>query len=135
MLLLLLLLLLLFSISLCIASAANEEFDDLCFRFGIEVDDIQVEPDNEVTFRIEVGANRCARRDRVKGSRAVPQMNMDGYPFLRGTKRAAPNGMRRSSDPSRSNGRSRCAHTISHAHTLSHTASLLRRFYSSLLYA
>lgn len=39
-------------------STADEEFDELCFKFGIEIDDIVDDPDTGVAFKIEVGANR-----------------------------------------------------------------------------
>uniref|UniRef100_A0A2P2I5K4 Phenylalanine--tRNA ligase beta subunit n=1 Tax=Hirondellea gigas TaxID=1518452 RepID=A0A2P2I5K4_9CRUS len=34
------------------------EFDELCFQFGIEVDDIVKEDDGTTSYKIEVGANR-----------------------------------------------------------------------------
>jgi len=39
-------------------SYSDEEFDELCFQFGIEVDDIVEEEDGSVSYKIEVGANR-----------------------------------------------------------------------------
>ncbi|KAB7504331.1 Phenylalanine--tRNA ligase beta subunit, partial [Armadillidium nasatum] len=39
-------------------SYTDEEFDELCFQFGIEVDDIIDEPEKGITLKIEVGANR-----------------------------------------------------------------------------
>ena len=46
---------------------ADEEFDELCFEFGIELDDVVVEkvekenkndPDEETVYKIEIPANR-----------------------------------------------------------------------------
>lgn len=41
-------------------STADEEFDELCFKFGLEIDDIVDDPETGtgVTYKIEVGANR-----------------------------------------------------------------------------
>ncbi|KAL7632225.1 UNVERIFIED_CONTAM: hypothetical protein RMT77_017441 [Armadillidium vulgare] len=39
-------------------SYTDEEFDELCFQFGIEVDDIIDDPEKGITLKIEVGANR-----------------------------------------------------------------------------
>lgn len=39
-------------------TTADEEFDELCFQFGIEVDDIIDDPEKGITLKIEVGANR-----------------------------------------------------------------------------
>ncbi|XP_045621888.2 phenylalanine--tRNA ligase beta subunit [Procambarus clarkii] len=39
-------------------SYSDEEFDELCFQYGLEVDDIVDDPDKGVTYKIEVGANR-----------------------------------------------------------------------------
>ena len=35
----------------------QKEFEDLCFEYGIELDDVVVEDGKEV-YRVEVGANR-----------------------------------------------------------------------------
>ena len=35
----------------------KEEFDDLCFKYGIELDDV-VEEEGKIVYKIEVGANR-----------------------------------------------------------------------------
>lgn len=42
------------------SSTADEEFDELCFKYGIELDDVVDDPDKEdsPTYKIEVGANR-----------------------------------------------------------------------------
>ncbi|XP_042217448.1 phenylalanine--tRNA ligase beta subunit-like [Homarus americanus] len=37
---------------------SDEEFDELCFQYGLEVDDIVDEPEKGITYKIEVGANR-----------------------------------------------------------------------------
>uniref|UniRef100_A0A0P4W7L9 Phenylalanine--tRNA ligase beta subunit n=1 Tax=Scylla olivacea TaxID=85551 RepID=A0A0P4W7L9_SCYOL len=37
---------------------SDEEFDDLCFKFGLEIDDIVDDPDKGMTYKIEIGANR-----------------------------------------------------------------------------
>ena len=46
---------------------ADEEFDELCFEFGIELDDVVVEkvekenkndPDEETIYKIDIPANR-----------------------------------------------------------------------------
>ena len=39
-------------------STADEEFDELCFKFGLEIDDVVDDPDKGVTYKIEIGANR-----------------------------------------------------------------------------
>lgn len=39
-------------------STADEEFDELCFKFGLEIDDVVDEADTGAAFKIEVGANR-----------------------------------------------------------------------------
>jgi hypothetical protein len=39
---------------------ADDEFDKLCFEFGIELDDIEVDPKDSslVTYKIDIPANR-----------------------------------------------------------------------------
>ncbi|XP_071518478.1 phenylalanine--tRNA ligase beta subunit [Panulirus ornatus] len=37
---------------------SDEEFDELCFQYGLEVDDIIDDPDKGMTYKIEVAANR-----------------------------------------------------------------------------
>ncbi|KAK7074494.1 hypothetical protein SK128_019460 [Halocaridina rubra] len=37
---------------------SDEEFDELCFQYGLEVDEIVDDPEKGVTYKIEVGANR-----------------------------------------------------------------------------
>jgi len=37
---------------------SDKEFDELCFQFGLEVDDIVDEKDGSTSYKIEVGANR-----------------------------------------------------------------------------
>ena len=39
-------------------SMSEEEFDELCFEFGLELDEVVKEDDGKVTYKIEVGANR-----------------------------------------------------------------------------
>ncbi|ROT72894.1 hypothetical protein C7M84_008703 [Penaeus vannamei] len=39
-------------------SYTDEEFDELCFQYGLEVDDIVDDPEKGMTYKIEVGANR-----------------------------------------------------------------------------
>ena len=34
------------------------EFDELCFEFGLELDEVVKEENGDVTYKIEVGANR-----------------------------------------------------------------------------
>jgi len=36
----------------------EEQFDELCFEFGLELDDVVKEDDGKVTYKIEIGANR-----------------------------------------------------------------------------
>jgi len=36
----------------------EEEFDELCFSFGLELDEVVKEEDGSLTYKIEVGANR-----------------------------------------------------------------------------
>lgn len=36
----------------------DETFDELCFEFGLELDEVVVEEDGTVTYKIEIGANR-----------------------------------------------------------------------------
>ena len=37
----------------------EEEFDALCFEFGLELDEVVTDEENgEVTYKIEIGANR-----------------------------------------------------------------------------
>jgi len=36
----------------------DEGFDELCFQFGIEIDDIVDDPEKGVTYKIDIGANR-----------------------------------------------------------------------------
>jgi len=37
---------------------SEQEFDELCFEFGLELDEVVTEDDGKVTYKIEVGANR-----------------------------------------------------------------------------
>ncbi|XP_066979481.1 phenylalanine--tRNA ligase beta subunit [Macrobrachium rosenbergii] len=37
---------------------SDEEFDELCFKYGLEVDDVVDDPEKGITYKIEVGANR-----------------------------------------------------------------------------
>jgi phenylalanyl-tRNA synthetase beta chain len=39
-------------------TSTDDEFDELCFQFGIELDEIVVEPDGSVTYKIDIPANR-----------------------------------------------------------------------------
>ena len=39
-------------------SMTEEEFDELCFEFGLELDEVVKEDDGKTTYKIEVGANR-----------------------------------------------------------------------------
>lgn len=39
-------------------SYTDAEFDELCFDFGLELDEVVHEDDGQVTYRIEIGANR-----------------------------------------------------------------------------
>lgn len=36
----------------------EEEFDELCFSFGLELDEVVTEDDGSLTYKIEIGANR-----------------------------------------------------------------------------
>ena len=36
----------------------EQEFDELCFEFGLELDEVVHEDDGKITYKIEVGANR-----------------------------------------------------------------------------
>ena len=36
----------------------EEAFDELCFEFGIELDEVVKEDDGRITYKIEIGANR-----------------------------------------------------------------------------
>ena len=36
----------------------EDEFDALCFEFGLELDEVVTEDNGEVTYKIEIGANR-----------------------------------------------------------------------------
>ena len=40
----------------------EEEFDELCFEFGVELDEVQEEEDGKVTYKIEIGANRSGEK-------------------------------------------------------------------------
>ena len=37
---------------------SEEAFDELCFEFGLELDEVVHEEDGRVTYKIEIGANR-----------------------------------------------------------------------------
>ena len=37
---------------------SETEFDELCFEFGLELDEVVKEDNGDVTYKIEVGANR-----------------------------------------------------------------------------
>ena len=37
---------------------SETEFDELCFEFGLELDEVVQEEDGRTTYKIEVGANR-----------------------------------------------------------------------------
>ena len=39
-------------------SMTEEEFDELCFEFGLELDEVVPEENGKTTYKIEVGANR-----------------------------------------------------------------------------
>ena len=39
-------------------SMTESEFDELCFEFGLELDEVVTEDDGKITYKIEVGANR-----------------------------------------------------------------------------
>ena len=39
-------------------SYTEKEFDELCFEFGIELDEVVKEEDGSETYKIEIGANR-----------------------------------------------------------------------------
>lgn len=36
----------------------EEEFDELCFEFGLELDEVVNEEDGRVTYKLDIGANR-----------------------------------------------------------------------------
>ena len=36
----------------------EEEFDELCFQFGLELDEVVQEEDGRITYKVEIGANR-----------------------------------------------------------------------------
>jgi len=36
----------------------EKAFDELCFEFGLELDEVVKEDDGRVTYKIEIGANR-----------------------------------------------------------------------------
>ncbi len=36
----------------------EDEFNDLCFDFGLELDEVVVEDDGSVTYKVDIGANR-----------------------------------------------------------------------------
>jgi phenylalanyl-tRNA synthetase beta chain len=36
----------------------EEAFDELCFDFGLELDEVVKEDDGRVTYKIDIGANR-----------------------------------------------------------------------------
>ena len=36
----------------------EEEFGDLCFDFGLELDEVVEEDGGEITYKVEIGANR-----------------------------------------------------------------------------
>lgn len=48
------------SLLLSLFSTADKEFDELCFKYGIELDEVVEDPEKEdsPTYKIEVGANR-----------------------------------------------------------------------------
>lgn len=37
---------------------SEQAFDELCFEFGLELDEVVHEDDGRVTYKIEIGANR-----------------------------------------------------------------------------
>ena len=37
---------------------SEEAFDELCFEFGLELDEVVTEEDGTVTYKVEIGANR-----------------------------------------------------------------------------
>lgn len=39
-------------------STADEEFEELCFQFGLEIDDIVDDPEKGMMYKVEVAANR-----------------------------------------------------------------------------
>ncbi|QQP50892.1 PhenylalaninetRNA ligase beta subunitlike, partial [Caligus rogercresseyi] len=36
----------------------EEAFDELCFEFGLELDEVVVEENGETTYKLDIGANR-----------------------------------------------------------------------------
>ena len=36
----------------------EEAFDELCFTFGLELDEVVTEDDGKVTYKLDIGANR-----------------------------------------------------------------------------
>ena len=43
----------------CLGAQYSEtEFDELCFEFGLELDEVVKEDNGDTTYKIEVGANR-----------------------------------------------------------------------------
>ena len=44
----------------------EQEFDELCFEFGLELDEVVTEVNDEgkeeVVYKIDIGANRCQER-------------------------------------------------------------------------
>ena len=51
-------------------SYTETEFDELCFEFGLELDEVVTELNDagkeEVVYKIEIGANRCFSEDCVR---------------------------------------------------------------------
>ena len=51
-------------------SYTETEFDELCFEFGLELDEVVTELNDagkeEVVYKIEIGANRCFSEDWIR---------------------------------------------------------------------
>ena len=49
-----------------VESFTEQEFDELCFEFGLELDEVVTELNDEgkeeVVYKIDIGANRCEEK-------------------------------------------------------------------------
>ena len=49
-----------------VKSFTEQEFDELCFEFGLELDEVVTELNDEgkeeVVYKIDIGANRCEEK-------------------------------------------------------------------------
>ena len=61
-----------------VESFTEQEFDELCFEFGLELDEVVTELNDEgkeeVVYKIDIGANRCEEKSLNLTSLGFPQV-------------------------------------------------------------